>query len=628
MADWRRTPRGTWPCLALLAALLPAASGCGGSTGAYSGPDVVGIRIFMPHATMSSSSPTPCQVIGGRFGPAGEPTVIRFEALSGTPFLGGTSATLATTGVTESDTLVTGVVPPADIPHTVPGPMRANVVLELASGVVYVSAAPLAVFDTLPAPVPPAVTSITPALLLSGTPTCFTVSGARFEPIGAAATVEFVASAGTPFVGMTDTLAVPVVIESATQVSGVLPGDSVIGDGTAFVRVNLPGGDSATSGLAIASVGAERKVNASDGEEFDYFGTDVAIDGDIAVIGARLEDETRPSAGAAYVFVRQGSAWVQEAKLRGTDATSDGDQFGTAVAVSGDTIAVGAPNNDESAANGGAVYVFTRSGTTWTLQQKLVAGDAASGDHLGESVTIAGDRIAAGAPDENNAGGTDAGAVYVFSRAGTTWSQDQKLTSASSADGHHFGQAVALASTTLVVGAPGGDAAYAYAPGGGGWSSEQPLLAPGIGAGDEFGQAVDVAGDRAIVGAPQGDGIVAGSGVAHVFLRSGPTWGHEQALTGTGGAAGDEFGWDVAVDGAFALVGALSAAVVATNAGSAWTFERTPSAPWTAAGPFSASDGASSDRYGQAVALSGCRALVGAHLDNDLGIDSGSAYFK
>lgn len=609
-----------------LGLVLLLAGGCG-TSGGPPGTAAAGFGSFLPVVPMSSTQATTFLILGVGFPPSNEPVAVRFDAAAGTPFLGGTAATLDTTAIVETDGQIRGMAPPAQIPSNTPGPVPASVTVTFPGGRVYASPGLVASFEALPPPPPPTVTGMTPGLLLSGTHKCFQIRGTRFGPIGGTATVDFTAAAGTPFPGPSDTLTVVAAIDTASQISGSLPAMSTAAAAEAFVTVHFPGGDSAMSIPAIAKFDLERKVTAGDGTGFDFFGNDVAIDGDTAVVGARLEDETGSQAGAAYVFMRTGTTWTEQAKLRGLDGAGD-DQFGTAVAISGTTIVIGAPNHDAAASNGGAAYVFVRSGSVWSLQQKLTAMDATTGDHFGEDVAIDGSLIAVGAADENNAGGTDAGSVYVFSRAGTTWSEDQKITASDGSTSARFGMAVSLSGDALVVGAPGADRAYAYRFAGGAWASEQALTAPGVSAGDAYGTSVDVSGDLAVVGASAGDGIVGGSGVVHAFARSAATWSHEAALGGAGLAAGADFGHSVAIDGQIVLAGAPEADASATNGGAVFSFERTSPGTWSPAGPFFASDLAANDRFGFAVDTNGCAAIIGSYLDNDLGIDSGSAYFK
>src|SRR5207247_1017653 len=153
-----------------------------------------------------------------------------------------------------------------------------------------------------------------------------------------------------------------------------------------------------------------------------------------------------PELGAAYVFTRTGTIWTQQAKLTASDA-SNGDDFGFAVALSGDTAVVGASTSNSSQ---GAAYVFTRAGTPWTQEAKLTAADAANGDIFGISAALVDDTAVIGAFAKNS----DQGAVYVFTRAGTTWTQEAKLAAADPEDGAEFGTSLAVEGDMAVVGAP------------------------------------------------------------------------------------------------------------------------------------------------------------------------------
>lgn len=611
----------------LLLGLL--APGCGVGEGAQVRAAPPAQAAFLPEGDIPTDRPAVFLIRRGDLPAAAGGLSVRFTAGAGAPFFGGTTATVAVPARLEVPGQLRGSLPALAIPHDWPVTVAAAVRVQRPDGTV-LDGAPLAArFLPVPPPPPATVTAIEPSLLLGGMPACFRILGSDFGAVGDPVTVEFVAVAGTPFSGGTSgTLSRPGLVTAEDVVEGSLPGDVVSAAAQARVTVHLATGGSPTSVGAIATFARERKLVAGAAMAYDHFGTDVAIDHDTAVVGARLADEPAGSAGAAFVFIRQGNAWVEQQRLRAPDGGS-GDHFGTAVAISGDTIAVGAPFADASATNGGSIYVFVRTAGVWTLQEKLAASDAAAGDHLGVSVAMAGDVIAAGAPDENNAGGTDAGAVYLFRRSGTVWVEHQKLLAAAGRAGDHYGEAVALHSGTLVVGAPGADSAYTHAFDGAYWSTASPLAAPGIALGDDFGRAVDLAGASCLVGAPRGDGAATGSGCAHVFRRAAGGWTHDQALLGAGGATGDEFGWSVALDGDRALVGAREADRAAADAGAAYPFVRLGPGAWTPAPVLLADDAAASDRFGQAVDLSDCVAIIGAHLDNHAaGTDAGAAYLK
>ena len=166
------------------------------------------------------------------------------------------------------------------------------------------------------------------------------------------------------------------------------------------------------------------KLAAADGAAADQFGVSVALDGDTALVGASLANVgANGDQGAAYVFIRTGSGWTEQARLTAADGAS-GDHFGTAVAVEGDTAIVGASlANGSSGTDQGAAYVFSRSGTAWTQQDKLTADDGAEWDQFGISVALSGDTALVGANFVDIGGNEAEGAAYVFTRSGAAWTQ-------------------------------------------------------------------------------------------------------------------------------------------------------------------------------------------------------------
>ena len=160
----------------------------------------------------------------------------------------------------------------------------------------------------------------------------------------------------------------------------------------------------------------------------------MALSGDTALVGACEQDRRRQDhAGAAYVFTRSGTSWSQQAELTASDAAAN-DNFGSSVALSGDTALVGAYDKTVGGKRGaGAAYVFTRSGTSWSQQAELTASDAAAGDWFGNSVALSGDTALVGAYGKTVGGQNSAGAAYVFTRSGTSWSQQAELSAADAA---------------------------------------------------------------------------------------------------------------------------------------------------------------------------------------------------
>jgi hypothetical protein len=297
-------------------------------------------------------------------------------------------------------------------------------------------------------------------------------------------------------------------------------------------------------------------------------GGSVAIDGDTALVGAHNEGPH----GAAYVFVRDaGGVWSQQAKLVASDGAPV-DLFGIAVALHGDTAVVGANLDDDRGTNSGSAYVFVRSGTSWSQQQKLLApiGDGAAGDDFGSAVAIDADTVLVGARLANRLTDTEAGATYVFVRSGVTWTQQAKL--------------------------QGTDTTHAL---------------------DRFGCAVDVEADRALIGAEVEDAPFASSGAAYVFERIGSVWSLQKRLAPLDPVGQDRFGQAVALSGNTALVGKPRP----TGLGSAYVFTTPPL--WPQQAKLAASDGGPLDRFGNHLDVHGDVALIGAFND-DAGV--GSAY--
>ena len=348
-------------------------------------------------------------------------------------------------------------------------------------------------------------------------------------------------------------------------------------------------------------------VKASNTDSLDEFGGAVAASGDTLVVGARYEDsaatgvngdqnaDSEPQAGAAYVFVRGGAGWVQQAYLKASN-TEDNDLFGESVAISGDTIVIGAFWEDSAASgvngsqgNGlqaaGAAYVFVRDGGSWSQQAYLKASNPGILDYFGFSVAISGDTIVVGAFGED-AGAEESGAAYVFVREGETWSEQAYLKANNPDSFDEFGIDVAVDGDTIVVGAfregsgstgvngpqdesaPASGAAYAFTRQDEVWTQQAFLKASNTGIGDQFGTAVSVSGDTIVIGAPQEDSNSTGvnghqanedasnSGAGYVFTRSAGIWSQQAYVKASNTGGSDRFGEAVSVSGDSLVVGA------------------------------------------------------------------------
>ena len=279
-----------------------------------------------------------------------------------------------------------------------------------------------------------------------------------------------------------------------------------------------------------------------------------AVHNNTAIIGAPLRGDQGINAGAAYVFARIGNAWVQQAKLLASDGQPNAG-FGASVGFDGDTIVVGAPGEDGAVDGSGAAYVFVRAGAEWTQQAKLIAVDGLESDSSGRAVAISGDTVALGGNVDN--GNADA-FVYLFERNGAAWTQQTKLQPSSGDTGTYFGEAVALDGDTLVVGASRDDfggidsgLAYVYVRSGGAWAEQAKLIPAAVDADDEFGASVAVDGDVAVIGAPGAE-----PEAAYVFSRSGGSWSQHAGVTPGGSSVTDDLGSAVAVSGGVAAIGA------------------------------------------------------------------------
>ena len=333
----------------------------------------------------------------------------------------------------------------------------------------------------------------------------------------------------------------------------------------------------------------ESKLTASDGAQYDQLGYGVAISGDgaYAIAGAWGEDggagDPYINAGAAYVYTKSGSTWTEQTILTASDP-GVGDQFGNKLDINSDgTYAiVCAPREAGGAgdplANAGAAYIFTRSGSTWTQQAKLVSSDLQANDYFGISVSINSDATYAivGAYLEDGGAGDPldaAGAAYIFTRSGSTWTQQAKLTASDAQGDDYFGYSVSINGDGdyAIVGANGEDtggssagAAYIFTRSGSTWTQQQKIQSSDIQANDNFGISVSMSsdGDYAVVGAygengGPGDPINA-AGAAYVFTRSGSTWTEQAILRASDAQSVDRLGQTVSIsgDGAYAITGA------------------------------------------------------------------------
>jgi hypothetical protein len=343
------------------------------------------------------------------------------------------------------------------------------------------------------------------------------------------------------------------------------------------------------TGIDIDSFSCEQKITAGDAQANDEFGQSVSISGNVAIVGAYLEDAGGVTAGAAYIFEKSGGIWAQTEKLVASDAEA-GDEFGWSVSISGNVAIVGASREDTEGNNAGAAYIFEKSGGTWTETQKLTAGDAEASDFFGESVSVSGNVAIVGANGEDT-GGADAGAAYIFEKSGGVWTETAKLVASDAEASDNFGKSVAVSGNVAIVGANGEDtggagagAAYIFEKSGGVWTETEKLVASDAEAGDGFGYSVSVSGNVAIVGAYLEDTGGSNAGAAYIYEKSGGTWIQTKKLIAGNAETFDLFGRSVSVSGNVVIVGAIGEDTGGSAAGAAYIYDNTLEVPCLAVG--------------------------------------------
>ena len=387
---------------------------------------------------------------------------------------------------------------------------------------------------------------------------------------------------------------------SAASASIALP----LGSRTVPVSFRTSDGLSKTYQLMfvrVASVIAQvAYVKASNTDRLDTFGESVSLSGDTLAVGAPAEDSAATgvngnqadnsvfNSGAVYVFVRSGATWSQQAYIKAS-STSSVASFGGAVSVSGNTLAVGAIGVNPS----GVVYVFVRNGTTWSQQAMLQASNPTIANQFGNTVALSGDTLAVGSPfessratgingNQNNNLANSSGAVYVFQRTGQTWAQQAYVKASNAEAFDHFGTSLGLSGNTMAVGATG-----------------------------ESSGATGVNGN-------QNDNSADASGAVYVFQRTGQTWAQQAYLKPPTRGPQQIFGKSLSLSDNTLATGADGAGL----AGDLHVFFRSGTT-WTAQAVLVASNRQEGDLFGMSVAISGDTLVAGAPAESSIarGVD-------
>ena len=325
----------------------------------------------------------------------------------------------------------------------------------------------------------------------------------------------------------------------------------------------------------------QTKLYASDLNGNDNFGSAIAVDGNHLFIGAFMDDDnSSTNSGSVYYFSYDGNNWTEQAKLHASDAYGN-DNFGSAIAVDGNHLFIGAYMDDENlSTNSGSVYYFTFDGTQWTEKAKLYAGDPNGNDNFGNAIAVDGNHLFIGALMDDDNLSTNSGSVYYFSYDGSNWTEQAKL-HASDANGN-----------------------------------------------DNFGNAIAVDGNHLFIGAYMDDeNLSTNSGSVYYFSYDGNNWTEQVKLNASDAEGNDIFGSSIAVDGNNLFIGAyMDDDNSSTNSGSVYYFSYDGN-NWTEQSKLHASDPYGSDYFGSATAVSGNNMFIGSFMDDDnLSTNSGSVY--
>ena len=375
-------------------------------------------------------------------------------------------------------------------------------------------------------------------------------------------------------------------------------------------------------------------LRADEDSEGDDFGLAVAISGDMVVVGARGDDEMAPGAGAAFVYRFVGTDWIEEAKLMaaGKDQTRS---FGDVVAGSGDVVVVRSPKPGGL----GSAYIFRFDGTAWAEEAVLAASDATPRAMFGESLSIRGDTAAIGAP-ANSLAGDAAGAAYVFRFSEGEWFEQSRLIASDATQFDQFGSSIATYGDVVVVGAkneghtdpfgpngPGAAYVYRYDAEAEVWTEDAKLTAPDGEWWDQFGRSVAAYDDVILVGMPHDSDAGWHSGSVYAYRFNGAGWVAEEMLTASNAANGDLFGTSVSLSGHVAIIGAHNADGLAEDSGSAYVFQfDSASGSWIEQAQLFASAGVMSDKFGYSVSIDADMAVVGGSQFFEIGPDVAYVY--
>jgi len=380
-----------------------------------------------------------------------------------------------------------------------------------------------------------------------------------------------------------------------------------------------------------------QRVTASDPQPLASFGNSLAIQGDIAVIGAEQDEamiEGGSNVGAVYVFRRDALVWQQVTKLIALDG-QPGAYFGNSVAIDGDTIVIGARRDGSAGLNSGSVYVFRELEGAWVQEAKLTASDAASGDRFGVSVAIEGNTVVVGANYKWVPGqGARVGCAYIFERSEDVWQEVAKLTADDPQTDDYFGSLVAISDGIVAIGTPYDDDEFGNNVGSisffemqqGVWAQTEKFLNNDDPAAGIIGNLFILLGDWLVIGKPDDDEAGNNAGAILVYERIDSVWELSSKIFPDDPVSQHRFGFSVAFYDDVLVAGTYFGSK-ASEIDTAYLFRKFGDT-WEQIVKLTDGDDAGGDNFGTTVAVDGETAIIGARTDNLIeSSGTGAAYF-
>jgi len=366
----------------------------------------------------------------------------------------------------------------------------------------------------------------------------------------------------------------------------------------------------------------QQRLVPEDGAGGPGYGQTIAVEGDTMAVGAWTDATQGTNAGSVYGYRRSGNVWSPLPKLLPA-AGGGATQFGEQVALSGGVLVTGSSRDDMISEFGGSASVIDTSAATWTVEQKIFAGDGAINDHFALHLEIDLDAAVVGALDDDTPAGTAVGGAYIFRRRDGFWEREAKIIDSQGAANDRFGVSVGISGDTIIVGADFDDedgindrgSALVFVRGAGGtWARQGAKWLLESGASSNLGRAVAIDGNRAVIGAPNGN---AGLGRAWVLTRTGTSWSWEGPLSPASSFDPPAFGFSVAISGNLVAVGEpkrdwYDNVENRVDGGAVWVFRRNGSGNWISEKVFLALSHESGAALGFSVALDGNTLVMGA----------------